>query len=162
MSFSTAFKDNIVKQALQSGDPQKVFAQKAGIGYSTLQKWLRHYRQCGDLPVPAKEKRPSDWSVEERLDALIESAALSQDGKAAWCRQQGLYNHHLDQWRKEMVVGIDVGGSAKSRTEARQLRAENKSLKKELRRKDKALAETSALLVLKKKAHLIWGDDEDN
>lgn len=42
------------------------------------------------------------------------------------------------------------------------LRAENKALKKELNRKDRALAETAALLVLQKKVHEIWGNDEDS
>ena len=60
-----------------------------------------------------------------------------------------------------MLAGKGAGESMKTHAETRQLRAEVKSLKKELHRKDKALAETSALLVLKKKAHLIWGDDED-
>jgi len=162
MSFSTSFKETIVKQALQSGDPIKLVAQNAGVGYSTLQKWLHQYRQSGDLSVPPKEKRPHDWSAEDRLNALIESATLGQEEKAAWCRQKGLHSHHLDQWRKEMVVGKGVDESVKSHTEARQLRAEIKSLNKELRRKDKALAETAALLVLKKKADLIWGEDEDS
>lgn len=112
--------------------------------------------------MPTKEKRPQDWRAEERLNALIETAALGQEEKAAWCRQKGLYSHHLDQWRKDMVAGKGMGESAKSRTETRQLRAAIKSLNKELRRKDKALAETAALLVLKKKADLIWGDGEDN
>jgi transposase len=162
MSFSTGFKDSIVKQALQSSDSQKLIAQNAGIGHSTLQKWLRQYRQSGEPSVPTKEKRPQDWRAEERLNALIETAALGQEEKAAWCRQKGLYSHHLDQWRKDMVAGKGMGESAKSRTETRQLRAKIKSLSKELRRKDKALAETAALLVLKKKADLIWGDGEDN
>jgi hypothetical protein len=42
------------------------------------------------------------------------------------------------------------------------VREENRTLKKELRRKDKALAETTALLVLKKKAASIWGEPEDD
>lgn len=162
MSFSTAFRESIIKQALQSGDPQKLIAHKAGIGYSTLQKWLRQYRLSGELSVVNKEKRPQDWSAEERFSALVEVALLGQAEKAAWCRQKGLHSHHLDQWRKDMVAGKGAGESVNSRTESRQLRAEIKTLNKELRRKDKALAETAALLVLKKKADLIWGDGEDN
>ena len=44
----------------------------------------------------------------------------------------------------------------------KKLQAENRALKKDLLRKDKALAETSALLILKKKADLIWGDFEED
>jgi transposase-like protein len=162
MSYSPAFRESIIKQALQSSDPQKLIARKAGIGYSTLQKWLHQYRQSGELPVANQEKRPRDWSAEERFNALVEVATLEQAEKAAWCRQRGLHSHHLDQWHKDMVSEKGAGESVKSRTEARQLRAENNTLKKELRRKDKALAETAALLVLKKKADMIWGDGEDS
>lgn len=162
MSYSFTFKETVVKRALQSDDPQKLIAKDAGIGYSTLQKWLRQYRQHADTPIPQNEKRPKDWSAEERLNALIETAPMTPQEKAAWCRQKGLYSHQLDQWRQHIVAGKGVKESARSSTASRQLRAENNALKKELRRKDKALAETSALLVLKKKAYLIWGDGEDN
>ena len=47
-------------------------------------------------------------------------------------------------------------------TEIKNLKHENKVLKKELNRKEKALAETAALLVLQKKVHEIWGSDEDS
>ena len=46
--------------------------------------------------------------------------------------------------------------------EVRTLKKENKSLKKDLNRKEKALAETAALLVLKKKAQEIWGGPEED
>ena len=163
MTFSTAFKDQVVKQALNADLPQKLIAGNAGIGYSTLQKWLSEYRQSGDHPLSAVEKRPQDWSPEERLNALIETGQMDPQTLAAWCRQKGLYSHHLDQWRKALLTNNPDGSNANAtRAYSRQLQSENKALKKELRRKDKALAETSALLVLKKKAHLIWGDDEDN
>ena len=162
MAYSPGFKESIVKRVLQSNDPQKLIARNAGIGYSTLQKWLRQYHQQFDLNMSPKEKRPQDWSAEERLNALIETAPMEPEEKATWCRQKGVYSHQLDQWRKDMLAGKSVKESTQSRAEAKKLRTENTALKKELRRKDKALAETSALLVLKKKAHLIWGDDEDN
>ena len=46
-------------------------------------------------------------------------------------------------------------------SELRALRIENKQLKKEVTRKNSALAEATALLILKKKADLIWGEPED-
>jgi len=76
--------------------------------------------------------------------------------------EQGLYPHHIQQWKQDFVGGTGVCTPAKSQSETKHLRQENKALKKELNRKDKALAETAALLVLQKKVNAIWGSDEDN
>ena len=56
------------------------------------------------------------------------------------------------------IFEIPRSRSMKKSPEARRIR----ELEKELRRKDKALAETAALLVLKKKANAIWGDEDDD
>ena len=77
------------------------------------------------------------------------------------CREQGIYPHHVKQWKLDLVS--KSAGPSQSPSELKNLRAENKALKKELRRKEKALAETAALLVLQKKVNEIWGiDDGDN
>ena len=105
-----------------------------------------------------EEKRPQDWTREERLNALLEAAKLSDEELGAWCRQKGLHAHHLEKWRKEFAQEQPKTENATSK----QLKKEIKDLKKELSRKDKALAETSALLVLKKKADAIWGSKEED
>lgn len=74
---------------------------------------------------------------------------MSDEERGAWCRRHGVHTHQLEQWRQELIASD--AGSAGGATETRSLRHENKVLKKELRRKEKALAETTALLVLKKK-----------
>jgi transposase-like protein len=94
------------------------------------------------------------------LEALIETAGLSEEELGSWCRGHGLHTHHLAQWRRELA-GERTGGKASQET-LRALQAENRELKKALRRKEKALAETAALLVLKKKAQAIWGEREDD
>ena len=50
----------------------------------------------------------------------------------------------------------------KTSSEGKHLKQENKALKKELDRKDKALAETAALLVLQKKVNILGGNSEDD
>jgi transposase-like protein len=110
--------------------------------------------------VPPKEKSPQSWSRAQRLDALLETHGLSEQERGAWCRQRGVHTHQLEQWRRELIDG--EAGATNGVAETRSLRQENKALKKELRRKEKALAETTALLVLKKKAADIWGEVEDD
>ncbi|MGQ0601160.1 MAG: transposase [Anaerolineales bacterium] len=105
-----------------------------------------------------KEKTSRSWTRVQRLDALLETHGLSDEERGAWCRERGVHSHQLEHWRRELIEGAQESGE--SAVERRTLREENRALKKELRRKDKALAETAALLVLKKKAAAIWGENE--
>ncbi len=108
------------------------------------------------------DKRPQDWTLEERLNMVVACASLNDEALNEHCRAQGLYSHHIKQWKLDFINGNNPKQKAVYPSEIKTLKHENKSLKKELNRKDKALAETAALLVLKKKVHEIWGNDEDN
>lgn len=108
------------------------------------------------------EKRPQDWTAEERFAALIETAGMSEEERGVWCRAHGLHSHQLATWRRDALAG-SLGGTGRSeQTELNRLRQEAARLKKELARKDRALAETTALLVLQKKVRLLWGEDADS
>jgi transposase len=110
----------------------------------------------------SNDKRPQDWTSEERLNMVVACASLGDEALNAHCRMQGIYPHHVKQWKLDFINGHSAKQKTVSPSEIKILKHENKSLKKELNRKDKALAETAALLVLKKKVHEIWGNDEDN
>ena len=104
-----------------------------------------------------KEKRPQDWRAEEQLVALHESHGLSGEALHAWCRERGLFAHHLASWTAAFCVdgkGVVPGGR-----EIRTLKEENEQLKRMLLRKDKALAEAAALLILQKKFRARWEDE---
>jgi transposase-like protein len=105
-------------------------------------------------------KRPQDWSAQEKLAAVMEAASLSDEELGAFLRSRGLHEAQLQQWRDLMLAGLEPKAvqGAKKAPEVKRVR----ELEKELRRKDKALAETAALLVLKKKAQAIWGDEDDD
>lgn len=109
-----------------------------------------------------REKRPQDWSLEDRLAIVMACASLGEEEKSEYCRKQGVYPHHVNQWQLDFANGNSSSEKANARQEMKNLKNENKELRKELNRKDKALAETAALLVLQKKVHAIWGNDEDN
>ncbi len=154
-------REAVVRKALREEIAQEALAKEFGVSRSSVQNWLRPYRRAGAGVVKRKERRPQEWSAQERLEALMQTHGLSEEELGAWCRSQGLHTHHLVQWRRELLEGAGAG-SKESHSAMRSLRAENRALKKELRRKDKALAETTALLVLKKKAASIWGEPEDD
>ncbi len=141
---------------------QEAIAKEYGVGRSTLQNWLRQERAKGTRSVTRAERRPQDWTPKERLAALFETGRLSEEELGQWCRQRGVHTHHLEQWRHDALADSARPAAAIGRGEMRRLREENKELKRELRRKNEALAETSALLVLKKKANSIWGDGADD
>lgn len=89
---------------------------------------------------------------------MITCGSLDEPSISALCRKNGLYAHHVKQWKNDLVSHQ----TPKNQSETKALRQENKALKKELNRKDKALDETAALLVLQKKVNAIWGNDADN
>ncbi len=163
-----SFKMQAVEKAL-SRSPQtslQELADSLGVGYSTLGKWIsksrKHELEFVDTIMKTKEKRPQDWSLEERLNMVIACASLDEEKMNAYCREQGVYLHQVMQWKKDFTDSHSSTSKTKSQTEIKQLKKENKTLKKDLHRKEKALAETAALLVLQKKVNAIWGSDEDN
>jgi transposase-like protein len=170
--FTQSFKIQAVEKALNrsNGTSLKEVSDSLGIGHSTLQKWIVQSRnqefvsissnEISSVSRMTKEKRPQDWSPEDKLDLIIRCAPLNADEISKLCREQGLYPHHVQQWKQDIVAGVGLSPQVKDQSEAKLLRHENKALKKELNRKDKALAETAALLVLQKKVKEIWGDDE--
>ena len=162
MEYPEQFRQTVIEKALTSGVPQEALAEEFGIGRSTLQKWLRDYRHSGAQSVTKSERRPQEWTPQERFAALVETAQMGEEELGKWCRRHGLHTHHLTQWKRDAMAGTEGHQRAQEQSETRRLREENKRLKKELRRKEKALAETSALLVLKKKAASIWGEPEDD
>lgn len=160
MNYSNEIRAAVVRKAAAREATQEAIAQEFGISKTTVQNWLRHARSHGEVQQPEREKRPQDWTAEERLEALIETGGLSAEALGQWCRSHGLHTHHLAQWRRELTAG--PAGAQGSPKALQGLRRENRALKQALRRKEQALAETAALLVLKKKAEAIWGGGEDD
>jgi len=82
---------------------------------------------------------------------------------STYCRERGLYTEQISKWREACEQANDW-----DRNQNKRLKDVRKADKKrinelelDLKRKEKALAETAALLVLRKKAQAIWGDGEE-
>jgi transposase-like protein len=163
--FSQSFKIQAVEKALNRSDETTLqeVASVLGIGNSTLSKWIVKSRnnelESTNLNPITQEKRPQDFSLEERLNLIIRCSTLNESESSQVCREEGIFPHHIKQWKADFTKRQS---SANKSTESKKLKAEIKLLKKEINRKDKALAETAALLVLQKKVQAIWGSDEDN
>jgi len=162
-SYSNEFREKILRQVLPPN--AKTFAQASkdsGVPKSTIAHWKFTYRRRGS--VVAKESlNPKDWSGEKKLSVIIETAALNEQELSEYCRKKGLYPEQIERWKQAAIAGNEKPEKL-SKREKKELNKEvhkNRRLEKEIRRKDKALAEASALLILKKKAQVIWGDDEE-
>jgi transposase len=157
----------IRKMAGPGGVSANSLARDVGIPQSTLSRWLKAAGTVGGLSIvpPAERReqvmaprRPRDWPPEEKLNAVFEAQSLSEDELGAFLRRKGLHEAQLQEWRTIILSGLQGNSQrtvAKPSTgEVRRIR----ELEKELERKDKALAETAALLVLQKKVRALWGD----
>jgi transposase-like protein len=160
--FSQEFKVQSVEKALSRSKDQtlKYLSGSLGVGQSTLEKWIRLAKENKlEIPKPpmSKEKSPQDWSKSQRLDAIIHCHSMTDQQVSTYCRENGVYPHHLKAWKKAFLSDTQGAGA---KQEQKKLKKENKQLQKELNRKEKALAETAALLVLSKKCQAIWGERE--
>jgi len=156
-------KEAIIQRALLRGNkPLQQIALESNIGYSTLQKWLSQKKK--DFPTFSQRRGrpPKGQGQTPPLQHLLATAGLDEESVSIYCREQGIHSFQLKQWQNELMTNDTTKKQSDNLLkELKILRNENKHLKKDLQRKDKALAETSALLILKKKADLIWGEHED-
>ena len=153
--YSEAFIEQALVKVLTRGERTiESVAEDLNVKYHTLKNWMKRKSVSNAIAV-TKEKRPQDWCVEERLEALHETHGLIGESLQGWCRERGLFAHHLTSWKTAFCA---EGKPAPGIRELRQLKDENEQLKRELTRKEKALAEAAALLILQKKFHALWED----
>lgn len=160
---SRAAKEAIVKQALGANTKRITeIAKINNVSCSAIYDWLKKKREGMPLSRAAQDDSKQAVSATERLNHLLSAAQLDQHAVGVYCREQGIYSHQLAKWRDDFMTDKNDTKNEAQLKELRVLKAEVQSLKKDLHKKDKALAEVSALLILKKKADLIWGDHGDD
>ena len=121
---------------------------------ATLERW-----RANALSMPARERV---WSAAARLQAVIATAAMDESQRSAWCRENGVYPSELQQWKENATAALsEVPEERITPQQSRDAKRRIKELERDLRRKDKALAETTALLVLSKKFEAILQRDEE-
>ena len=132
----------------------EVVAREVGVGVATLERWREDAQSSPD--------RRRAWTAGARFEAVITTAAMNEADKSAWCRQHGVYPAELDKWRASCTTALADPEDARASPQAtRADRKRIKELERDLLRKDRALAETAALLVLAKKVAAIFNKGED-
>ena len=135
-------------------------AQALNMQPGTLKSWMRAAVRANKIVLPVVTKNASEWTAAERLLALHETHSLDELALAAWCRERGLFAHQLTQWKNDFCTKNSSPSVHESQQEIRALKQKNQQLQNNVARKDKALAEAAALLVLQKKFQALWeGED---
>lgn len=163
--YNETFRTKIVqKMLLPNARPLGALAQETGVPKGTLFRWRkestlgRMSADRSDDTTPPPTKPLQQWRSEEKLAVVLEAAAIPEPELGTFLRRKGLHAAQLEEWRKQMLAGLDGQGRTADRKAAAVEARRVADLERELRRKDKALAEAAALLLLKKKAQAIWGD----
>lgn len=156
--YSPAFVEQaLVKVFSRGGMSVQAVADDLNVSYHTLKNWMARKAVAKTTTSAASEKRPQDWSAQEQLLALQETHGMTGETLNAWCREHGIFPHHLIEWQAAFCT--DKKASPTESKALRALKEDNDRLQREVRRKDKALAEAAALLVLQKKFRALWEDE---
>lgn len=163
MHYPKERKEAVLKKMLPPTNKTiKELAAEEGISEATLYNWRNAARAEGRL-MPDGDSTPHGWNARDKFAAVMETAALNEADLSAYCRERGLYPEQIQQWREACEQANDWDRTQnKNLQQARKAdRKRIKDLERDLHRKEKALAETAALLVLEKKLEAIWGRGED-
>jgi transposase-like protein len=163
MNYSPELKEAMLRRMLPPNNESITkISKEEGISEQTLRNWRDSARANG-TPAPGTDAVPEDWSTQDKFLVVVETAKLNETELADYARKKGLYVEQIKAWRDACMNAN--GGIAKEAArlnrELKEAEKKNKQLARELDRKEKALAEAAALLVLRKKAEAIWGEPEE-
>ena len=153
-SYSREFKDAIITKIINRGslDIAEVCARE-GIKTASAYRWLKR-DSLGSMNTKPNAKK---WSSREKLLAVSETISASEADTGLYLRKEGLLSRQVEEWKSQALASLEPQpprGAAKDPRDER-----IKELERDILRKDRALAEASALLILQKKVNLIWGDE---
>ena len=151
--FSVVFKQKMVQRLTGKHAVSALqLAREMGVRQQNLSRWLQEARS---LPIMVHTPKPAgrEWTVEQKARVLTEGSKLDGDELTAYLEREGVKFAEYEQWR----IALDEGGGASAASNKR-----IRQLERELARKEKALAEAAALLVLKKKVDTLYGEDGDD
>lgn len=175
--YSEAFRKRMVERMSgPHGIKAYVLAAEVGVCQPTLSRWLREAsilrpvskksksKKAHATAKPHPSRRPADWSPEEKYRVVMASSAIGDADLGAFLRREGLHEDDLSRFREEVRAAAVAGlqASRKPRSGATEDQKRIKTLERDLKRNKEALAETAALLVLRKKAVALWGEEGDD
>lgn len=159
MRYSRAIKESVLKKVLPPENRSiREVSTEYGIAEQTIRNWIEKVDK-GILNLDG-ELSPKQLGSAEKLHLVLEAAGVPEEKLGAWIREKGLHSEHLQLWQQELRETV-TDKNKENKNELKDAKKKIKSLEKELNRKDKALAEMTALVVLKKKVHQIWEESKE-
>lgn len=155
--YSTAFRQKMVERMTgRDAVSASELSRETGVRQQNLSRWLANARSVPFVAKRTVTKKPGEQarrSVEDKARLVMESAKISGEELVAFLAREGVHLAELEEWR----IALAAGGNASKATKDR-----IRELERELARKEKALAEAAALLILKKKLEPLWADEGDD
>jgi transposase-like protein len=149
--YSEEFRASIAARLLPPNNARVAdIVKETGVPKDTLYDWRAKYRTKLGVP-PFSGKSAIHYSADDKLAVIIETASFNEAELGEYCRRQGIYPVQIANWKESMVQGLTSGPSKADREQNQKQVRTIQNLEKDLARKEKALAEVVALLVLQKK-----------
>jgi transposase len=158
--YTSEFKESVLKRLEPpTSDTVTSLAEELGISRTAIYQWSKAKKN-----KPGSSKPTARWTSEDKFHIVLETSTLTEEELAAYCRRKGLFVDDVKDWREQCIIAnaAKFKDPQKLEQELKDEKEKTKHLENELSRKEKALAETAALLVLRKKAQAIWGDPEED
>ena len=173
--YTEGFRARMVERMTGPGAiSANALSREVGIHQPTLSRWLR---EAGTVASVSKKKSksrpkpksaspaaspPKQWTAEEKFRVVLAAASVSEQDLGEFLRREGLHEEDLERFREEVrsaaIAGLTPAKKAARGDEQKRI----KDLERELKRKEAALAEAAALLVLRKKAGALWGGEGED
>lgn len=163
MRYSLAFRNGVLRKVLPP-ENRSVYqvAREAGISAITIHSWMNKLKEGKlELTPEGTDPTPRELTASQKFRLLMEGRQLPTEARGEWLRTNGLHSEHLTLWEQELANLMTVKQD-NLKSEVRDLKKQVKDLERELNRKEKAMAEVVALLVLKKKLDAKYGVDEED
>lgn len=148
--YSIAFKQKLVQRLIgKDAVSATELARETGVRQQNLSRWLAEARS---LPKVVRDQKNPRWTVEQKARFVAAAANVAGEQLRSLLEREGVKLAELEEWR----LALD-GRETASMSMTRRIR----NLERELARKEKALAEAAASLILKKKVDALFPDGED-
>jgi transposase len=154
---SSEFKESIVQKIMMPGGPTIMqLSEKTGIHHTSIRNWIKIYANHSSM------KKSKEWSPEEKLEIIIKTALMTENEFGEFLRASGLHSTDIEQWKQDYYSAQRPVGRPRLDPELVELRAKEKELSRDIKRKDRALAEMAARIILIKKSQLLFGVSEED
>ena len=162
MKIGSKVKESLLKKLAQNPDISlRQLAKESNVGYSTLCHWRQEMNQAKTTPSAPRLPK-GERTLQQKFGAVVATQGMNEHEKGEYCHRNGIDAEQLAEWEKACLQANAPGdrAGAEVREELKEQARRNRELERELARKEKALAEAAALLVLRKKADAIRGGNE--